>query len=79
VCYGEPLTLSDLSDHVGVSYATKSGRIRSWEFLEGDEVRSVSLKSTILVNDQDKYVACGLAGLGLMQGSTVILDAARHR
>jgi Transcriptional regulator len=73
--YGEPFTLGDLSDHIGVSYATKSGRIRSWEFLDGDEVRSVSLKSAILVNDQDTYVACGLAGLGLIQGSTFILDA----
>src|SRR5271170_1243002 len=73
--HGEPFTLDDLSDHIGVSYVTKSGRIRSWEFLEGNEIRSVSLKSTILVNDQDTYVACGLAGLGLIQGSTFILGA----
>ncbi|MDN7183047.1 LysR substrate-binding domain-containing protein [Caballeronia sp. SEWSISQ10-4 2] len=32
-------------------------------------------KSAILVNDADTYVACGLAGLGLIQGSTFILDA----
>jgi LysR family transcriptional regulator for bpeEF and oprC len=73
--YGEPFTLDDLGDHIGVSYALKSGRIRSWEFLEGNEVRSVPLKSAILVNDADTYVACGLAGLGLIQGSTFILDA----
>lgn len=73
--YGEPFTLDDLGKHVGVSYATKSGRIRSWEFLDGNEVRAVSLKSSVLVNDQDTYVACGLAGLGLIQGSTFILDA----
>ena len=72
--YGEPFTLDDLSEHVGVSYATKSGRIRSWEFLDGNEVCTVSLKSSVLVNDQDTYVACGLAGLGLIQGSTFILD-----
>lgn len=73
--YGEPFTLDDLSDHIGVSYAMKSGRIRSWEFLEGNEFRTVSLKSAILVNDADTYVACGLAGLGLIQGGTFILDA----
>lgn len=73
--YGEPFTLDDLGKHVGVSYATKSGRIRSWEFLDGNEVRAVSLKSSVLVNDQDTYVACGLAGLGLIQGSTFILDS----
>jgi LysR family transcriptional regulator for bpeEF and oprC len=73
--HGEPFTLDDLGDHIGVSYTMKSGRIRSWDFLEGDEVRSVPLKSSIVVNDADIYVACGLAGLGLIQGSTFILDA----
>jgi len=73
--YGEPFTLDDLSDHIGVSYAMKSGRVRSWEFLEGNEFRTVPLKSAILVNDADTYVACGLAGLGLIQGGTFILDA----
>ncbi|MFM0133079.1 LysR family transcriptional regulator [Paraburkholderia sediminicola] len=73
--YGEPFTLEDLSDHIGVSYVMKSGRIRSWEFLEGNEFRTVPLKSAIVVNDADAYVACGLAGLGLIQGGTFILDA----
>jgi LysR family transcriptional regulator for bpeEF and oprC len=73
--YGEPFTLDDLSDHIGVSYVMKSGRIRSWEFLEGNEFRTVPLKSAIVVNDADAYVACGLAGLGLIQGGTFILDA----
>ena len=73
--HGEPITPEDLRDHIGISYVTKSGRIRNWEFLEDNEVRSVSLKSTVLVNDQDAYVACGLAGIGLIQGSTLILDA----
>jgi len=72
--YGEPFTLDDLSDHIGVSYAMKSGRIRSWEFLEGNEFRTVPLKSAIVVNDADTYVACGLAGLGLIQGGTFVLD-----
>lgn len=73
--YGEPFTLSDLSDHIGVNYAMKSGRIRGWEFFDGAEVRTVPVKSAILVNDADTYVACGLAGLGLIQGGTFILDA----
>jgi LysR family transcriptional regulator, regulator for bpeEF and oprC len=73
--YGEPFTLDDLSKHVGVGYAMKSGRIRSWEFLEGTAFRTVSLKGTIVVDDADTYVACGLAGLGLIQGGTFILDA----
>jgi LysR family transcriptional regulator for bpeEF and oprC len=73
--YGEPFTPDDLSDHIGVSYVMKSGRIRSWEFLDGSELRTVQLKSAIVVNDADTYVACGLAGLGLIQGGTFTLDA----
>jgi LysR family transcriptional regulator, regulator for bpeEF and oprC len=72
--HGEPFTLDDLGDHIGVSYAMKSGRIRSWEFLDGNEFRIVPLKSAIVVNDADTYVECGLAGLGLIQGGTFILD-----
>ena len=72
--HGEPLTLEDLGNHIGVNYAMRSGRIRSWEFLDGDEVRSVTLKSAILVNDADTYVECGLAGLGLIQGGTFVLN-----
>jgi LysR family transcriptional regulator for bpeEF and oprC len=73
-CHGEPFTLDDLGNHIGVSYAMKSGRIRRWEFLDGNEFRSVSLKSAIVVNDADTYVACGLAGIGLIQGGTFTLD-----
>lgn len=72
--YGEPFALDDLSHHVGVSYAMKSGRVGHWAFFEGNTFPTVPLKSTILVNDADTYVACGLAGLGLIQGGTFILD-----
>ena len=73
--HGEPRTLGDLVDHIGVSYAMRSGRIRGWEFIDGKNIRIVPLKSSILVNDADTYLACGLAGLGLIQGGTFILDA----
>lgn len=73
--HGEPFTLDDLGNHLGVNYAMKSGRIRGWEFVDGDEIRTVAVESAILVNDADTYVACGLAGLGLIQGGTFILDA----
>jgi LysR family transcriptional regulator for bpeEF and oprC len=73
--YGEPFTLHDLRDHIGVGYALKSGRIRNRGFFEGDALRTVPMKSAILVNDADTYLACGLAGLGLIQGGTFILDS----
>jgi LysR family transcriptional regulator for bpeEF and oprC len=72
--YGEPSTLESLCQHVGVGYAMKTGRIREWEFVVQGDSRSYPLKSIIVVNDAATYVACGLAGLGLIQGSRFMLE-----
>ncbi|NPT61634.1 LysR family transcriptional regulator [Paraburkholderia elongata] len=72
--YGEPSSLESLREHVGVGYAMKTGRIREWEFVVEGESRSSPLKSIIVVNDADTYVACGLARLGLIQASSFMLE-----
>jgi LysR family transcriptional regulator, regulator for bpeEF and oprC len=74
--YGEPSSLESLPEHVGVGYAMKTGRIRPWEFVVEGDSRFYPLKSIIVVNDADTYVACGLAGLGLIQASRFMLE--RH-
>jgi LysR family transcriptional regulator for bpeEF and oprC len=72
--YGEPKTLEDLENHVCVDYVvSKTGRVRGWEFVTNGETRSVAMKSMLAVNDADSYVACGLAGLGLIQASSYTL------
>ncbi len=72
--YGEPKTLDDLENHMCVDYLVSStGRVRSWDFVVGGEMRSISLKSMVAVNDADSYVACGLQGLGLIQASSYTL------
>ncbi|WP_250452115.1 LysR family transcriptional regulator [Caballeronia sp. ATUFL_M2_KS44] len=72
--YGEPQTLDDLDRHLAVGYVlNKSGRVRNWEFVVDGEARSIALKHKIAVNDGDSYIACGLAGLGLIQSSSYTL------
>jgi LysR family transcriptional regulator for bpeEF and oprC len=73
--YGEPKTLDDLEHHVCVDYVvSKTGRVRSWEFLVGHDTRTIAMNSMLAVNDADSYVACGIAGLGLIQASSYTLE-----
>jgi LysR family transcriptional regulator for bpeEF and oprC len=72
--YGEPKTLDDLENHLVVGYVmNNSGRVRNWEFDAEGEIRTFAPKNRIAVNDGDSYFACGLAGLGLIQGSSYTL------
>jgi LysR family transcriptional regulator, regulator for bpeEF and oprC len=71
--HGEPKTLDDLANHLAVGYVLNSGRVRNWEFLIDGEIKVVSMNHKIAVNDGDTYFASGLAGLGLIQGSSYTL------
>lgn len=67
--HGTPHTPADLSDgHVAVRYASPtSGRTESWDWLEGGELKALSLPGRVTVNSAEGYIACCLAGLGLIQ------------
>lgn len=66
--YGTPGTPDDLDRHWGVKYASPStGRVEPWEWLEGHELRTKSLRGRVTVNSAEAYIACCLAGLGLIQ------------
>jgi LysR family transcriptional regulator, regulator for bpeEF and oprC len=72
--FGEPKTLEDLDHHMCVDYlVSTTGRVRTWEFLVDGETRTIALKAVLAVNDADSYVACGIAGLGLIQASSYTL------
>ena len=74
--YGEPNTLEDLEHHLCVDYlVSKTGRVRSWEFVVDGETRTIALGAMLAVNDADSYVACGIAGLGLIQASSYTLSS----
>ena len=68
--YGEPKTIEDLRDHIGVNYvSSNTGRIRSWDYVVGGVVQTVDMRGLIAVNDVDAYVSCGLHGLGLLKSA----------
>ncbi|MDH7788550.1 LysR family transcriptional regulator for bpeEF and oprC [Ochrobactrum sp. 19YEA23] len=66
--HGVPSGPVDLKNHVGVNYASPSnGRVEPWEWLEDGQYHSVFLRGRVTVNNAEAYIACCLAGLGLIQ------------
>lgn len=66
--HGVPAHPDDLDAHWAVNYASpSSGRIEPWEWMEGGERRSRPVRGRVTVNSGEAYIACCLAGLGLIQ------------
>lgn len=66
--YGTPHMIEDLAEHWAVNYASPStGRVEPWEWTTGDAVRTLPMRSRVTVNGAEAYIACCLAGLGLIQ------------
>ncbi|MBB3769620.1 DNA-binding transcriptional LysR family regulator [Angulomicrobium tetraedrale] len=69
--YGLPLHPRELeSGHRVVGYfSARTGRPVSFEMMRGDEHYDLDLPHAVAVNDSTAYLAAGLAGLGIIQGS----------
>ncbi|HEV7250546.1 MAG TPA: LysR family transcriptional regulator [Shinella sp.] len=66
--YGTPGSPADLAAHLAVNYASPStGRVEDWEWIEDGAVRTVPTRARATVNSAEAYIACCLAGLGLIQ------------
>lgn len=68
--HGEPRLPADLSSgHWAVGYASpKTGRELQWELPPGDDTAlPAPLPSRVTVDNAENYIACCLAGLGLIQ------------
>ena len=68
--HGEPKQPAELPHgHWAVGYASpKTGRELPWEYLPGDGSEQVfEVPSRVVVNNAESYIACCLAGLGLIQ------------
>jgi LysR family transcriptional regulator, regulator for bpeEF and oprC len=66
--HGTPRTPADLAAHWAVQYASpSSGRIAPWEWREGEATRTMAVPGRVTVNNAEAYIACCLAGLGLIQ------------
>ena len=65
--HGTPATLDEFKSHRAVNYAGATGKILPFEFLVGDEKRTMQLRGSATVSHADAYVACCEAGLGFVQ------------
>ncbi|RAI57373.1 LysR family transcriptional regulator [Roseicella frigidaeris] len=75
--HGTPRTPDDLGRHWAVNYASpSSGRVEPWEWIEAGERRTLPMRGRVTVNSAEAYIACCLAGLGLIQ--IPASDVARH-
>ncbi|TKT69549.1 LysR family transcriptional regulator [Aquamicrobium sp. LC103] len=66
--HGVPQSPQDLAIHSAVNYASpSSGRVEGWEWIEDGAQRSMPMRGRVTVNSAEAYIACCLAGLGLIQ------------
>ena len=66
--FGAPASPDELVGHRAVNYASPStGKVFAWEYLQEGERRELALKSQVSVNQVESYIACALAGLGMIQ------------
>ena len=72
--FGRPKHPSELASHQCVNYfSAKTGRIFDWDFSKDGERIQLSLTGSIAVNNADAYLTAGLAGLGIVQLSTLAI------
>ncbi len=66
--HGVPQTPDDLAGQFAVNYASPStGRVEDWEWVAHGETRTRAMRGRVTVNSAEAYIACCLAGLGLIQ------------
>ncbi|WP_313475401.1 LysR substrate-binding domain-containing protein [Stutzerimonas kunmingensis] len=67
--YGMPQNLEDLEQHRAVNFFTgRERKVVHWAFCVKNTTVTRRLKSGIMTNESEALLACGLAGLGLLQG-----------
>lgn len=66
--HGTPRGPQDLNSHLVVDYVSPTtGRSAPWEWVEDGQTRTMQPPSRVSANNAETYIACALAGLGLIQ------------
>lgn len=66
--HGRPQTLGELQQHTAiVFFSAQTGRDFDWEYQQDGKTQVLALRSRVSVNGAGAYLACCLAGLGIMQ------------
>jgi len=75
--HGTPQHPDDLDSHLVANYASpSSGRVAPWEWTIDGETKTLTPRGRVTVNNAEAYIACCLAGLGLIQ--IPIYDVKNH-
>jgi len=73
--HGEPTNLEDLNTHRGVTFLSgHNQRPQAWRFMDSGREQSHVSRQGITVNESNAYVACGVAGFGILQAPGITLD-----
>ena len=71
--HGEPPTLADLTAHRAVGYPHGGmSRMKDWEFTVDGSTVTTRMNSTLLLNDTEGQLTCGLQGLGLVRAPSYV-------
>lgn len=66
--YGTPRSVADLDRHLAIDYVSPgSGRAAAWEWVADGRMQATTLRSRVGANNAETYIACALAGAGLIQ------------
>ncbi len=66
--HGRPQTPDDLGGHWAVNFISPvSGRVEDWEIVIDGEPRQIAMPARVTVDNAEAYIACCIAGLGLIQ------------
>ncbi|MDS0962498.1 LysR family transcriptional regulator [Citrobacter freundii] len=73
--YGRPETLADLDQHRAINFFSEHSRdVMEWKFIEDGNVVTLRPPGSMLVDNSDILLSCGLAGLGIIQATFNALD-----
>ena len=73
--HGEPHSLAALERHKAVNFFNAHSReVMPWKFEVNGEMVVYRPAGTILVDNADTFLSCGLAGLGMLQGVCAALS-----
>ncbi|WP_322997610.1 LysR substrate-binding domain-containing protein [Castellaniella sp.] len=64
---GTPLSPADLPQHQAVNYAAGGGPVAPWLWQDQGELRTYVMQAQVVTHNVETYIACALAGLGLIQ------------
>lgn len=72
--YGIPATPDELTQHKGINFFSRHSReVMEWKYMQEGAVICHNPQSSVLVNNSDVLLSCGLQGLGLLHAPYLVL------